>query len=46
MTVTKDREAILLLTERRSCREPGARRGAVLTFRSDVPADITAFAGL
>ena len=45
--VTADRTAVLLLAASRSeCRNPGARRGAVLIFRSDAPADITAFAGL
>jgi len=47
VTVTKDRTSVLLLAASRTdCRQPGARRGAVLTFRSAVPSDITAFAGL
>jgi hypothetical protein len=47
VTVTEDRQSVLLLAASRTdCRQPGARRGAVLTFRSDVPSDITAFAGL
>jgi len=47
VTVTADRTAVLLLAaDRTDCGNPGARRGAVLTFKSDVPADITAFAGL
>jgi hypothetical protein len=47
VTITADRTAILLLAaDRTDCGNPGARRGAVLSFRSDVPAAITAFAGL
>jgi hypothetical protein len=47
VTITADREAVLLLAaDRTDCGSPGARRGAVLSFRSDVPAEITAFAGL
>ena len=47
VTITADRKAVLLLAaDRTDCGNPGARRGAVLSFRSDVPADITAFAGL
>jgi hypothetical protein len=47
VTVTADRTAVLLLAANRTdCLQPGARRGAVLTFQSDVPAQITAFAGL
>jgi hypothetical protein len=47
LTVTADREAILLLAANRTrCAQPGARRGAVLTFQSDVPSDTQAFAGL
>ena len=47
VTITADRTAVpLLAADRTDCRNPGARRGAVLSFRSDVPAEITAFAGL
>jgi hypothetical protein len=42
MTVTSDRQAVLLLAHRSICRQPGARRGAVLTYRDDVPTGITA----
>jgi len=47
VTITANRMAVLLLAaDRTDCGNPGARRGAVLSFTSDVPADITAFAGL
>jgi hypothetical protein len=47
VTITADRKALLLLAaDRTDCGNPGARRGAVLTFGSDVPAEITAYAGL
>ena len=47
VTITADRNAVLLLAaDRTDCGKPGARRGAVLSFRSDVPADITTFTGL
>jgi hypothetical protein len=47
VTITADRKVVLLLAaDRTDCGNPGARRGAVLSFRSDVPAEITAIAGL
>jgi hypothetical protein len=47
VTITADREFVLLLAaDRTDCGKPGARRGAVLTFDSDVPEGITAVTGL
>jgi hypothetical protein len=47
VTITADRLSVLLVAgSRTDCDQPGARRGAVLTFESDVPADIEAFTGL
>ena len=47
VTVTDDRELVLLLVASRTdCGQSGAPRGAVLTFQSDVPPDITAITGL
>jgi hypothetical protein len=46
LTVTSDRSVVLLAGPGRTdCGQPGARRGAVLTFGSDVPAGIAALAG-
>lgn len=45
--VTKDRQTVLVQgAPRTDCQQPGGRRGAVLTFSSDVPATISALAGL
>jgi hypothetical protein len=47
IVVTKDRQTVLLQAEARTdCGEPGARRGAVLTFTSAVPPAIQTIAGL
>ena len=47
VSITADRMAILLMAaDRTDCGKPGARRGAVLSFGSDVPPDIAAFTGL
>ena len=47
IVVTADRLAVLLqAVTRTDCGEPGARRGAVLTFTSAVPPTIQAIAGL
>ncbi len=47
IVVTKDRQTVLLqAASRTDCGEPGARRGAVLTFTSAVPPTIQAIAGL
>ena len=47
IVVTADRLTVLLLAvSRTDCGEPGARRGAVLTFTSAVPPTIQAIAGL
>jgi hypothetical protein len=47
LTITADREVVLLLAaDRNDCGNPGARRGAVLTFTSDVPSGVTAITGL
>jgi hypothetical protein len=47
LTITADRAVVLLyVASRDECGKPGARRGAVLMFKSDVPAEITAVTGL
>jgi hypothetical protein len=47
MVVTKDRRTVLVQAAARTdCQKPGARRGAVLTFGSTVPATVTTIAGL
>ncbi len=47
VVITKDRQTVLLMARSRlDCQQPGARRGAVLTFGTDVPDAIHAIAGL
>jgi hypothetical protein len=46
VSLAADRMAILLIAANRTdCGKPGARRGAVLSFGSDVPPETAAFAG-
>jgi hypothetical protein len=45
--ITKDRESALIKgAPRTNCGQPGARRGAVLTFSSPLPKDMQAITGL
>lgn len=47
LIVTADRSVVLLVADGRTdCGQPGARRGAVLTFGAAVPSGVTAIAGL
>src|SRR5204863_9167596 len=47
IVVTQDRGSVLIKSSARTdCGQPGARRGAVLTFHSEVPPTISAVTGL
>ena len=47
VVVTHDRRTVLIKApSRNECRDPGARRGGVLTFSTDVPIDVVAVGGM